>query len=196
MELTASASPRTSLRHRADLAALFASWEGRHLTDAEFGHFLALCPDHATRIEAAREMRLHDSPVVRTVVTELLELYPLARHHPDALAKTIRDVRFTCAYVTLAMLAGDPAWLRDRLLLWLKAVLQAFEFPDLAPNAPHRLCREPAVVAVTERLRPGQRAIHDCYNRLWADLRARLSPAATAELEPYFRLTIDVLSQD
>lgn len=199
MELTSAtpaASLAPSLRHHPALAAIFRAAEGRHLTPDELDHYLAACPEHASRAAAAREMTQHDAPIIRALANELFELYPLGEVDPDGLVKTVRDLRHVSAYATLAMLAGDPPWLRNRLLIWLGALLRSHDFPDLRVEASRRLCRDPEIVGITAQLPAGRRVVHDCYGRLRLDLRDALTPASFAEMDPYLQATIAELSSD
>lgn len=185
-----------SLRTHPDLADVFKRAESRHLTDDELDAYLAVVPEYAARAEAAKAMRTHDAAAVRITVTELHKLYPYEQYHKNALPKGIRDLRYVCAYATHAMLLGDSEWFRDKLLLWMKTIIQAFEFPDLPAGSTRLLNPEPEVRVAIERLRPYQRSIYECYYRLKSELRRALPPAAFTELEPYLQLTVDVLSHD
>jgi hypothetical protein len=185
-----------ALRQHPDLADLFKRAESRHLTDEELDTFLSIVPEHAARAEAAKAMRACDAAAVRKTITELYQIYPYEQHHQLAMPKCIRDVRYVCAYASHAMVMGDADWFRDKLLVWMKTILQSFEYPDIPAGSTKRLNPEPEVRAVLERLKPHQRSIYECYYKLKSELRRALPPAAYTELEPYLQLPIDVLSSD
>jgi len=185
-----------TLRQHPDLAELFKRAESRHLTDDELDAYLAVVPEHAARADASRALRTHDAAAVRKVITELYQLYPYALHHQLAMPKCIRDVRYVSAYAAHSMLLGDADWFRDKLLLWMKTILQSFEYPDIPAGTTKRLNPEPEVRAVLERLKPHQRSIYECYYRLKSELRRSLPPAAFTELDLYLQLPVDVLSHD
>jgi hypothetical protein len=182
------------LRLHPELADLFKRAESRHLTDDELDAYLAAVPEHAPRAEAAKALRAADAAAVRKVITELYQVYPYEQHHQLAMPKCIRDVRYVSAYAAHAMLLGDADWFRDKLLVWMKTILQSFEYPDSPNNK--RLNPEPEVRATLERLRPHQRSIYECYYRLKTELRRALPAPAYTELEPYLQLPVDVLSRD
>jgi hypothetical protein len=185
-----------SVRSHPELQGLFKQAESRHFTDEEFELYLAIVPEHAHRVAVAREMKAHDAQAVRAVITELYTIYPYEQYHQLAMPKCIRDVRYVTAYATLSMLMGDPQWFNDKLLIWFKTILQAFEFPDIPPGSSRRLNPEPEVRATLAGLRPHQRSIYECYFRLRSELRRGLSPTAYNEMAPYLQAPIDILSHD
>jgi hypothetical protein len=185
-----------ALRHDPEIAELFKRAESRHFTDDELDAYLALAPEHSARVEAAKALREHDAAAVRKTITELYQIYPYEKHHQLAMPKCIRDVRYVSAYAAHAMLLGDGEWFRDKLLVWMKTILQSFAYPDIPAGTSRRLNPEPEVHATLQNLKPHQRSIYECYFRLKTELRRALPPAAFAELDPYFQLPIDVLSRD
>jgi Phycobilisome protein len=189
-------SSAAALRTQPDLADLFKRAESRHLTDDELDAYLALVPEHSARAAAAKSLRETDAAAVRKTITELYQIYPYEQHHQLAMPKCIRDVRYVSAYASHAMLLGDADWFRDKLLLWMKTILQSFEYPDIPAGSTRRLNPEPEARAALEKLKPHQRSIYECYYRLKTELRRALPPAAYTELEPYLQLPVDVLSQD
>lgn len=188
----------SSLRWHPQLAALFKSAESRHLTEQELAEYCSIVPHYADRAAAAREVAALEQAVVQEVIDEIFAAYPYEKRHAAAAAKCPRDVRYVSAYATLSMLMNDPAWFDDKLLLWLKTILQAFEFPD-------RISEKRKVLfggsggGEDERLKKlkiGQRSIHETYSKLKQRYRERLSPDAYRLLESYLQQAIDVLSAD
>ncbi len=189
-------STTTSLIAHEELKDLFKRSESRHLVDEDFDLYRSIVPEFSARADAAKAMKDTDSQVVRKVITELYAIYPYEQHHQLAMAKCIRDVRYVTAYATQAMLMGDSDWFRDKLLLWMKTILQSFEYPDIPAGTTRRLNPEPEVRAMLATLKPHQRSIYECYYKVKSDLQKALPPAAFAEMEPYLQLPIDVLSSD
>lgn len=190
------ATSHDTLRFHPELTDLFARAESRHLTDDQFEMYLAVAGDHADRVSAAQEVKTHDAQIVRNIITDLYAIYPYAKHHNLAMPKCIRDVRYVTAYASMAMLMGDPQWFADKLLIWMKTILQSFEYPDIPAGTSRRLNPEPEVRAIIANLKPNQRSIFECYYRLRADFKKALSPAAFDEMSPYLQLPIDILSND
>jgi hypothetical protein len=116
----------TSLRNNPDIKALFKAAEARHLTEDELRQYLRLAPEEEARVGAAREVAAAESGVVQATVGEIFQIYPYAQNHFAAPDKCSRDVAYVSVYATHAMLLRDPAWFNDKLLLWLRTILQAF----------------------------------------------------------------------
>lgn len=186
-----------SLRNHPQLQAIFKAAESRHLTDQELEEYRHVVPDNAVRVEAAKEVREIEEEVVNTVVEDIFAVYPFPKHHRAASVKAPRDIRYVSAYMTEAMLMNDPQWLNNKLLIWLKTILQSFEFPDREGAAKKVLFASPSSdPGALEKLKPGQRSIHATYHKLKQYYQERLSPASFALMEPYLQQAIDVLAHD
>ena len=127
---------KTSLRRspegpgaHPDLGPVLEASRGRHLSDEELDLLRTALPSHADRAEAARAIREAEPHVVAEVVRQVLSEFAFDEKHEYSPAKCTRDVASVSAYATLAMVLDDPRWLNDRLLLWLRTILQAFCFP-------------------------------------------------------------------
>lgn len=185
-----------SLRRHPQLAALFKAAESRHLTEQELAEYCAIVPEYTVRATAAREVAAIEQSVVQEVIDEIFAVYPYEKHHAAAAAKCPRDVRYVSAYATLSMLMNDPAWFDDKLLLWLKTILQAFEFPDRTSEKRKVLFGSSGDDKRLDNLKPMQRSIHETYSKLRQRYQERLSPDAYRLLESYLQQAIDVLSAD
>jgi len=191
-----SVASQDSLRDHPQLRAIFKAAESRHLTDQELDEYQHQVPDCAARAACAREVRELEEEVVANVVDEIFLVYPYEQHHRGARVKALRDIRYVSAYATLAMLMNDPRWFDNKILLWLKTILQAFEFPDREGSARKALFSRSAEDATLEKLRPHQRSIHATYTKLRHHYQERLGEAAFALMAPYLQQAIDRLSGD
>jgi hypothetical protein len=192
-----SSSESESLRHHPELAALFKAAESRHLTDQELDEYYRVCPDELERVSAAREIAAFEQSLVQKVVSEIYLVYPYEQNHQMASPKCIRDVRYVVAYASMAMLMKDPQWFEDKLLIWLKTILQAFEFPErnqqkkvlfgsVTPDEDNR----------EKNMKPKQRSIYETYTKLKQYYRNSLNATSFNLFEPYLQQAIDVLSAD
>jgi len=187
--------PTSSLRKHPELEAIFRQAESRHLNEEEFTEYLRVLPEEAHRVAAAREIAAAEQSVAERVVNEIFMLYPFEKNHAFARTKALRDIRIVGAYASEAMLMNDPHWYRDKLLLWLRTILQAMHFPDreVAP-------RKTLFGANSDndndlqQLAPHQRAIFETYTKLKNNFRERLSPESFGLFEKYLQQTIDTLS--
>jgi hypothetical protein len=185
-----------SLRTHPQLKALFKDAEARHFNDAEFELYLSLYPEGAYRVAAAREIKAVDGQIVKKVITRIYEIYPFEQRHQLAVAKCIRDLRYVTAYATGCLLMGDADWFRDKLLLWMKTIIQSFGYPDIPPGSSTRYFSDPEILVHLEKLKPHQRSIYETYRGIQEEMRANLSPAAYAEFAPYLELAVEILAHD
>jgi hypothetical protein len=185
-----------SLRHNPQLKTLFKDAESRHLNDEEFDFYLSIYPEGEARVAAAREIKAIDGQIVKKVITRIYEIYPFEQKHQLAVAKCIRDVRYVTAYATSCMLMGDLDWYRDKLLIWMKTIIQSFGYPDIPQGTTERYFKDSEILAHLATLRPHQRSIYETYRGLLEEMRANLSASAFMEIEAYLNLSLDILAHD
>lgn len=185
-----------SLRQNPQLKTLFKDAEARHLKDDEFDLYLSLYPEGGVRVAAAREIKAIDAQIVKKIITRIYEIYPFEQKHKLAVAKCIRDVRYVTAYATSCMLMGDLDWYRDKLLLWMKTIIQSFGYPDIPEGTTERYFTDPEIISHVETLRPNQRSIYETYRGILEEMRTNLSPEAFGEIEPFLQLSVDILAHD
>lgn len=181
-----------SLRKEPRMAAIFKAAESRFLTEQELDEYHKVFPQYADRVSAARDVAAYEHKVVQSVVDEIFLLYPYAQQHQLANAKCTRDVRYVVAYATLSMLMNDADWFRDKLLFWMKTILQAFEFPECATQKKKVLFVE----TQQPKLKPHQQSIFDTYYKLKRAYQRVLIPSSQKLMEPYFQIAIDILAGD
>lgn len=191
--------PTAKLRDNPEIAQLFRNAESRHLNDAEYQQYLALLPNNADRVAAAKEIMANELAVVTDSIKQVFFLYPFAKYHQLPKDKCIRDVGYVSAYATHSMLMCDSEWFRDKLLLWLKTILQAFAYParEERPGAtPEQMPPYPEITRHADTLPKRQRAVYETYARLLMNYKQVLSPAAFALLEPHLQLAVDILASE
>jgi hypothetical protein len=186
----------TSYRQHPQLQALFKGAESRHFNDEEMRVYLSVVPDEAARIEAAQEVKKVDGVVVKKTIKGIYEIYPYEQKHALAMAKCVRDVRYVTAYATMAMLMNDPEWFRDKLLIWMKTIIQSFRYPDIPEGTTRRLHDDPEVLAHLETLQPHQRSIYETYLSVKREIMASVSETSAELMEPFLQLPIDILAHD
>ncbi len=185
-----------SFRTHPELAAIFRAAESRQLTEQELEEYYRVLPHELPRATAAREIKSIETRTVQAVINEIFALYPFEERHTMATGKCARDVRYLSAYATLAMLMNDPQWFEDKLLLWMKTILQAFEFPEQAhkPKVSFNLTANTA--NAVEKYKPHQRSIYDTYVRLKQQYHRTLSSASYDLIESYLQRAVEVLAED
>ena len=200
----------TKLRDNPEIAELFRIAESRHLNEHEFARYLNLVPQGGDKVSAAQDIIAVELAVVTNTIKQVFFLYPFAKYHELPKDKCIRDVCYVSAYATHSMLMNDPDWFRDKLLIWLKTILQAFSYPareerkletplnflntDNLRN-PSRL-PHPEITAHADSLPKNQRAIYETYARLIANYQEALPSPSFALIHPYLQLAVDILASD
>jgi hypothetical protein len=122
-------------------------------------------------------------------------MYPFIEKHELAQGKCYRDVHYVSAYSTMAMLMNDPEWFRDKLLIWLKTILQAFHFPARDQKA--EASKSQRIVSLeADKLPQPRSSIFETYSRLKQNYKERLSPESYALIEPMLQLSCDILSSE
>jgi Phycobilisome protein len=116
-----------SIRNHPKLRDLFKASEARHLTEEELWLYSSVVPYHEERARAAREIAAAEPEAVAATVDEILSLYPFIERFENVRDRCVRDVTYVSIYATHTMLMNDPDWFRDKLLLWLKTIIQAFD---------------------------------------------------------------------
>ncbi|MEM7789856.1 MAG: hypothetical protein AAF546_00510 [Verrucomicrobiota bacterium] len=186
----------SSLRTHPELKTLFKEAEGRFLNEDELDVYLSVAENGESKAEASREVKSIANQVIKKVLTRIFELYPYATQHNLAMGKCIRDMRYVLAYGTNCMLAEDPDWYRDKLLVWMKTIIQSFDFPDIAEGTTERYFNDPETVEHVLTLTQGQRSIYETYKGILEEMRANLSEATFSEMEHYLNLSLEILSHD
>jgi len=186
-----------SVRHHTLLKELFRRSEGRHWSDEELSTYSRSVPEFGQRAEAARAVARQEATVVEKTVTEIFSVYAFMKHHPMAEVKAPRDITQVSVYITSAMLMNDSEWLRDRLLLWLKTILQAFAFPKRESSGQRTLFGKSAQSNnPAENMAQRRQAVFETYIVLKRNYQQALDPAHFSLLEPYLQQVVDTLSAD
>lgn len=188
-------TPSTPLRTDPKLGPIFKEAEARHFRDDELDAICAERPGLKTRCDAARNIRGKDVAIISKVVKEVFSQYDYDSRHDYASAKCPRDVRYVVAYCCAAMIADDMKWLEDKLLIWLKTILQAFEFPPRKPGSGTALFSDKQLEAKLAELPQKTQSIYHCYYRLRQEMARELSGPDYQLIEPYLTRSLDVLTE-
>lgn len=185
----------TSIRKHPQLMALFKEAESRFMKEEELSFYLSEYPEGEVAATAAGEIKGITNQITKKVIARIYEIYPYESNHQLAMPKCTRDVRYVIAYATLAMLMRDLDWFRDKLLIWMKTILQSFRYPDLADGSP-RYHDSSEVLSHLESLQPHQRSIYETYYAVRDEMKSNLSEASYYEVEPFISLALEILAHD
>ncbi|MFQ3671172.1 MAG: hypothetical protein SNJ84_06915 [Verrucomicrobiia bacterium] len=194
--MNAKVDTDTNPRKHPKLSVLFKQAESRHFKDEEFDTILDEFPDLAPRVDACKEIRQKDVAIISKVVKEVFSQYDYNQFHDHASAKCPRDVRYVVTYACAAMLANDPQWFEDKLLIWLKTILQAFEFPPRKPGAGKTLFADEQLEKALAPLPQKTMSIYHCYYRLRQEMQRELSESSYRLIEPFLTQSLEVLTED
>ncbi len=183
-----------SLRNHPNLDTLFKDAESRFLSEDELEIYLTEFPEGESRSEASREIKQVTNQIVKKVISRIYEIYPYEQKHQMAMAKCMRDVRYVITYATLAMLMRDPDWYRDKLLVWMKTIIQSFGYPDIPDGSFERYFSDSEILAHLETLRPNQRSIYETYRAILEEMNTNLPSEAFDEIESYLKQALNILS--
>jgi hypothetical protein len=189
-------STKPTPRLHPGTAPLFKDAESRHFTDEELDFILKEYPEKAPQLAVAREVRSIDVAVINRVVKEIYAQYPYEEHHEFATSKCPRDVRYVVAYAVQSMIEGDGRWFEDKLLIWLKTILQAFDFPERTKTTGSTLFSDQVLEEKLAKLPKKSRSIFHMYYRLEQEMAKALAPGQAELLSPYLSIATNVLSED
>lgn len=183
-----------SLRRHPELQAIFKAAESRQMTEQELDEYCRVVPEHKNRADAAREVARIEQEVVSAITDEILAVYPFEQYYQYSQVKINRDVRYTSAYATEAMLMQDAAWLDEKLLVWLRTILLAFEFPDRVQKKKVLFAKQTTDSQI-EQLPVPMRSVYETYYKLKQRYQEMLSPSAYALMEPYLQQILNTLTE-
>lgn len=186
----------TPIRRHPQLIELFKSAESRHFTAEELNTIKQTLPDSAACCDAAQAIRKKDGKVVKAVVSEIFSQYDYETHHEFALAKCSRDVRYVITYATHAMLIDDIQWYEDKLLIWLKTILQSFDFPERKSKAGGGMFADAALEDALAKLPKKACSIYHCYYRIHQEMGRALEPDQFELISPFLERAMHVLSEE
>lgn len=195
MNLTANNATAVNARKNPVLRELFKGAEARHFNEEELASIQREHPELELELETARAVRECDVAIIGRVVKEVYSQYPYDQHHDHANPKCIRDVRYVIAYACHAMIARDPKWLEDKLLIWLKTILQAFDFPDRVKSSAGVLFADKAMEETLRNLPAKTKSIFHCYYRLKQEMGKALPPQQFKLIAPYLDQAIRILPE-
>ncbi len=149
-----------------ELNRLMLQAEDRFLEDAELQQWQDQIDALATRLDTYESLRELETSLFESIVQHLFEATP--HQSGDTLRPVIMQWISIYRYASMAMLLGDPDFLKYRLLEWLGPVMQVHRTPQSTPD--------PAIF----------------YQLMQKELKS-LIRSQYSELEPYLQLAVDFL---
>ena len=154
------------------LDKIVAEEPGRYLTTEEQDALLRESRYFEPRITAARDAQAHEAEVVKRAVDAVLKRYDFRGRYTYGAEKCYRDVGQVYRWCAFAMLLDDRKMLEDKLLLWMRAIIQSLDFPG------------------------ANESIRMTYKLLTDESRRALRPASFQLMEPFLRAAEEILPAD
>lgn len=135
-----------------EMTAMFSEAEGRYLEGEEAQKLLQFASSLNARLETMEAVQAAEDRIVGETIEEVWSAHPgFERKHDKAGARCTRDVTLVLRYCAMAMVRQDMKFLRDKLLYWLRTILQSFHFGEVIDTTYRMLPRR-----VEHHLTPGQ----------------------------------------
>ena len=150
--------------------SMFADAEGRYLAADEIQRMTSYTETLGARLAAMKAVEAAEDKIVEEVIDEVWKKHAdFERRHVEARAKAKRDITLALRYCALAMVRDDDTFLTDKLLYWMRTILQAFHFGPV---------------------------IDTTYKALLLRSQAHLDARHFRLMEPYLKLTHQILTQE
>jgi len=172
----------------------FKEAEARHWGDQEFDQLQRIDQDCKLRVETAKACYRFEAEVVDATVDAIFEAYPYRDHHSLSTDKCARDITNVSTYAVHSMLLDDPDWFKDKLLLWLKTILQSFDFPSRNRPKETLMFGDSTVTDTINSLPPGRQSIYETYYLLEENYKKHLADAHFEQLKPYVSMVKEILA--
>ncbi len=179
-----------------ELNRIFKDAEARHLTEDELSIYKRLLPAWAERADAAQAAYSVEADVVSDSINRIFEVYPYAEKHQLAPEKCVRDATNVSTYAIQAMLMCDNQWYKDKLLYWLKTILQAFDFPPRIKPKESVLFGSNEDAEKINSLRPGLQSLYENYLLMDRNYEQALDDGHYQLLKPHVEIVREILTGD
>jgi len=195
MTITTDKPATPHFRDHPRLGPLFREAESRHFRPEEIQIILAERPDLAPEVAAVSAVREIDLSVIQRVVKEVFAQFDYEQFHDYATAKCTRDIRYVITYACAATVAKDLRWFDDKLLIWLKTILAAFNFPARTSGAGGGMFADEVLEERLKELPQRTQSTFYCYYRLRQEMEKELAPDHFRIIEPSITLALNVLTE-
>ncbi len=103
--------------------------EGRYLSSEEIDRVRNLVKSYEDRLAIMQKLELHEIEIVKETIDRVFEKFPqFYQDRPNAYDKCMRDESLVLRYATMAMVNDDPEIFTEKVLYWMKTVVQSMEF--------------------------------------------------------------------
>ncbi len=130
--------------------------------------------DHlmAARVQAARKAEQAEPAILKNVIETVTRKYDFASNAVNYKEKCYRDVGLVYRYCVFSMLCDDMTILENKLLFWLRTILQSQNFAQ------------------------GNDSIRATYELLLKESQKQLSPEVFRYLDPFLARAVTILPSE
>lgn len=115
------------------LSQVMLGAEGRYLSSAEIDNVMELMRSYEARMRVMQTVEEREDYIVRETVERVFEKFPqFPAERPQAFDKCVRDVSLVLRYAVTAYVNSDPLIFEEKILYWMKGVIQSMGFVDVA----------------------------------------------------------------
>ncbi len=143
--------------------------DSRYLNAEEQAAVLKYAASLPARIDAAKHAERVEGEAIRLTIQAIKRRFPkFESYHERGWEKGVRDMQLVLRYAVQAMILDDPEAAEEKLYIWTKTIIAAFN------------------------ITPG--FVRDSYTIFRDTLREQLPASAYTLLEPHLNLAIEALS--
>jgi hypothetical protein len=107
--------------------------EGRYLSSDEIDRVMGIVNSYEDRFAIMKKLELNEIEIVNETIERMFEKYPdFYKDRPNAYDKCVRDESLVLRYAAMAMVNNDPEIFEEKVLYWMKTVVQSMEFTEEA----------------------------------------------------------------
>jgi predicted RNA-binding protein Jag len=117
----------------SQLSQMMTGAEGRYLNSEEMDNISEMVKTFHARFEVTQRLEAKEDQIVKAVVEKSLEHFPqFAEERPNVFEKCVRDETLVLRYAAMAYLNDDDDVFTEKVMYWMRAVVQAMNFADVA----------------------------------------------------------------
>ncbi len=117
----------------SQISQMMTGAEGRYLNSEEMDNISEMVKTFHARFEVTQRLEAKEDQIVRAIVEKSLEHFPqFAEERPNVFEKCVRDETLVLRYAAMAYLNDDDEVFTEKVMYWMRTVVQAMNFTDVA----------------------------------------------------------------
>jgi predicted RNA-binding protein Jag len=117
----------------SQLSQMMVGAEGRYLNSEEMDNISEMVKSFHARFEVTQRLEAKEDHVIKTIVEKSLKHFPqFAEERPNVFEKCVRDETLVLRYAAMAYLNDDEEVFTEKVMYWMRTVVQAMNFTDVA----------------------------------------------------------------